>query len=240
MQPACRKRSSTVERILATSPEPEIFIAVRAGDVSINLVAQFVALPEAAQQEALAAITAHDEPAKEIMRAAVKKAHVANNSGNNEWYTPGRFIELVRGFFGEIDVDPASSEIANRTVRAKTIFTAVEDGRRQRWYGRVWLNPPYAQPLMNDFAEAVASKYQTGEIDEACILVNNATETQWCQRLIGCASAVCFPKSRIKFLDPEGNATGAPLQGQAIIYMGRNVAGFKEAFAAEGRVLIHG
>ena len=93
---------STVERILATVPEPEILSAVRAGDVSINLVAQLVALPEAAQQEALSAITAQHEPAKEVMREAVKKPHVGNSTGNNEWYTPEKCVEMARTVMGWI------------------------------------------------------------------------------------------------------------------------------------------
>ena len=228
-----------VEAIKAANPEPEILEAVRTGEVSINLAAQFVALPEEAQQEAIAAIAEHHEPAKEVMREAVKKAHVANNSGNNEWYTPPKFIELARQVMGGIDLDPATSEVANRVVQAPKIFTADDDGRAQQWNGRVWMNPPYAQPLMGDFAEAVASKYESGEIDQACILVNNGTETQWFQRMLGAADAVCFPKTRIKFLDPDGNPSGAPLQGQAILYMGGNVKAFSNLFAEEGVVLTH-
>lgn len=101
------------------------------------------------------------------------------------------------------------------------------------------MNPPYAQPLMGDFAEAVASKFESGEIEQACILVNNATETQWFQRMLSTAGAVCFPKSRIKFIDPEGRPSGAPLQGQAIIYMGGNIDAFTEHFCSEGVVLCH-
>lgn len=101
------------------------------------------------------------------------------------------------------------------------------------------MNPPYAQPLMSDFAEAVTSKYQAGEIKQACILVNNATETQWFQRMLEAASAVCLPKSRIKFVDPQGNPSGAPLQGQAIIYMGDRVKSFAAAFSDEGAVLMN-
>lgn len=219
---------------------PEVKEWAAAGEVSINLAAQFVALPEEMQQEAIAAIAEHHEPAKEVMREAVKKAHVANNSGNNEWYTPAKHIELARTVMGGIDTDPATSEVANRTVKAAQIFTAEDDGRTQVWSGRVWMNPPYAQPLMGDFAEAVSSKFESGEIEQACILVNNATETQWFQRMLSAASAVCFPKSRIKFMDPEGNASGAPLQGQAIVYMGGNVEAFQDAFKAEGKVLING
>ena len=164
------------------------------------------------------------------------RAHVANNSGNNEWYTPAKYIDLAREVMGGIDCDPATSEIANQTVKAKTIFTAENDGLAQTWRGRVWMNPPYAQPLMSDFAEAVSAKFESGEIEQACILVNNATETQWFQRMVSVANAVCFPKSRIKFLDPQGKP-GAPLQGQAIIYMGDNIELFVAAFKLEGAVL---
>ena len=167
------------------------------------------------------------------------KVHVGKNSGDNEWYTPAKHIELAREVMGGIDCDPATSEVANQTVKAETIFTAENDGRAQTWTGRVWLNPPYAQPLMGDFAEAVSAKFESGEIEQACILVNNATETQWFQRMLVSASAVCFPKSRIKFLDPQGNP-GAPLQGQAIVYMGDSVEAFQAAFKQEGAVLING
>lgn len=214
---------------------PEVKEWAAAGDVSINLAAQFAALPVQVQQQAIAAISEQEEPAKEVMREAVR-AHVANNSGNNEWYTPARHIEIARQVMGGIDCDPATSEIANQTVKAETFFTAADDGLAQTWRGRVWMNPPYAQPLINDFAEAVSAKFESGEIDQACILVNNATETQWFQRMLSVASAVCFPKSRIKFIDPSGKPS-APLQGQAIIYMGDNVKAFRAAFKPEGAVL---
>lgn len=217
---------------------PEVVHAVEAGEVSINLATQFQALPDEVKHEALESI-AQQEPAKEVMREAVKKAHVAHNSGDNEWYTPAKHIELARAVMGGIDTDPASSEIANRTVKAEKIFTAEDDGRVQEWTGRVWMNPPYAQPLMGDFAEAVSAKFESGEIEQACILVNNATETQWFQRMLSTADAVCFPKSRIKFIDHEGKPSGAPLQGQAIIYMGGNIDAFTEHFCSEGVVLCH-
>lgn len=220
---------------------PELVQAVERGEVSVSLAAAFVALDDdEIKNEAISTLANAPESAREAIREAVKKAHVANNSGNNEWYTPARYIELARQVMGGIDTDPASSEVANRTVQAARIFTQDDDGRTQVWTGRVWMNPPYAQPLIADFAEAVASKYETGEIEQACVLVNNGTETQWFQRMLSAASAVCFPKSRIKFIDPEGNPSGAPLQGQAVIYLGGNPQAFLEAFKAEGEVLIHG
>jgi len=228
-----------IERIEEVA-QPEVKALAAAGDVSINLASQFVELPQEVQQEAIAAIAEHHEPAKEVMREAVKKAHVANNSGNNEWYTPADYIALAREVMGGIDTDPATSEIANRTVQAAQIFTAEDNGLTKQWSGRVWCNPPYAQPLIAEFAEAIASKFEAGEIEQACVLVNNGTETGWFQRMLQAASAVCFPRSRIRFVDPEGNPSGAPLQGQAVLYLGNEPETFASVFSEKGAVLFSG
>lgn len=162
--------------------------------------------------------------------------HVSNNSGNNEWYTPNPFIEAANAVMGGIDTDPASSEIANKIIKANRFFTAEENGLQQKWEGRVFMNPPYAQPLIAQFCEALVSKFEEGEIHEAIVLVNNATETAWCQRLLERAEAVCFIKGRVRFLDVAGNP-GAPLQGQCILYFGNHIHAFKTSFGVFGIIL---
>jgi ParB family chromosome partitioning protein len=163
------------------------------------------------------------------------KAHVSHNSGQNEWYTPPEFIESARNVFsGKIDCDPASCEIANATVQALVYYTKEDDGLSQKWRGNVWMNPPYAQPLISQFSDAVADKYLAKEIKSAIVLVNNATETAWFQRMVESSTAICFPKARIKFMDPQGNRTGAPLQGQAILYMGSKANKFVLEFCKYG------
>lgn len=165
------------------------------------------------------------------------KPHVANNSGNNEWYTPPDYIAAAREVMGSIDLDPASSVIANKTVQAKQFFTADDDGLQQEWRGNIWMNPPYAAELIGKFASKLCLHFFDGDVSEAIVLVNNATETRWFQEMAEAASAICFPKSRVRFLDPAGNPSGAPLQGQAVIYMGPNVDSFKDAFSSFGFVL---
>ena len=165
-------------------------------------------------------------------------AHVSNNSGENEWYTPSIYVEAARDVLGGFDLDPASSEVANRTVRADRIFTAQDDGLAQEWpVGAIWCNPPYSQPLMGQFATRLAQAARDGS--QVIVLVNNATETAWFQIIAAECSAICFPKTRIRFLDPDGNP-GAPLQGQAIIYSGSDVASFTEVFGQFGLVVRRG
>ena len=167
----------------------------------------------------------------------VDKPHVSNNSGNNEWYTPPEYIAAARQVMGGIDLDPASSATANAIVQAETFYTENEDGLAWDWQGRLWLNPPYDQPLITQFCEKLVDEVQLGMISQACVLVNNATDTRWGQLLVSNAAAVCFVKGRVRFLDMDGNPSGAPLQGQMVAYFGKNVSDFANAFDAFGVVL---
>ena len=166
--------------------------------------------------------------------AAAGENHIATNSGENEWYTPPEFIESARRAMGGIDVDPATSEAANESIGAATFYTISDNGLKQKWFGRVWMNPPYGQPLIAEFCAAVVRKKAACEIEQACVLVNNATETVWFQTLLSQSSALCFPCRRIKFLDEDSNPVNSPLQGQAIIYMGSRAAEFCVEFSAHG------
>ena len=161
------------------------------------------------------------------------KPHVSFNSGNNEWYTPLEYAAAAACVMGGIDLDPASSEIANETVGAAVYFTAEDDGLVQDWRGRVWMNPPYASELIGDFCDKLVRHYQEGAVTEAVVLVNNATETGWFNALISVASAVVFPKGRVKFNMPGGEA-GAPLQGQVVVYLGDKPDTFLDEFSQFG------
>jgi phage N-6-adenine-methyltransferase len=184
-------------------------------------------------------VTACTEKGVEVTQAGLLKiangSHVSLNSGENEWYTPPEYIEAARAAMGGIDLDPASCETAQANVKARRFYTIDDNGLEKKWAGNVWLNPPYSKDLIGLFAEKVVSESE--RFLQAVVLVNNATDTAWFHRLVSVASAVCFFRGRIRFLDKTGKPANTPVQGQAAIYIGPNVDSFRRAFGGFGFVV---
>jgi ParB family chromosome partitioning protein len=137
---------------------------------------------------------------------------------------------------GAINLDPASSARAQETIRADAFFGRDEDGLRQPWSGRVWLNPPYSQPEIRLFAEKAVAEVISGRVTECIVLTHNYTDTAWFHTLGSAASAICFPRGRIGFLSPDGRRA-APTQGQAFFYFGSQADRFADVFSQHGLIV---
>jgi phage N-6-adenine-methyltransferase len=164
------------------------------------------------------------------------QAAMASNSGNNEWYTPSEWIERARQAMRSIDVDPASNATAQNTVQASEWYDQERDGLKQEWHGNVWLNPPYARGLIEAFVERLLEQYQSGNTQQAIVLVDNRTDTRWFQQLCSVASAVAFTKGRVNFYN-ETVESSSPANGSAFVYLGRNFQAFRQAFESHCLVL---
>jgi ParB family chromosome partitioning protein len=168
--------------------------------------------------------------------ANASKPHVSQNTGDYEWYSPPDVVQAARDVLGAIDLDPASCDVANTVVQASTFYTIEQNGLEQPWRGRVYMNPPYRHPEIQQFSEKFAQHAQAGDI-QGIVLVNNATDTEWFRRLAAAADAFCWLLDRCRYWKPD-RETSTALQGQVVIYTGPDRAAFCRRFGAIGLVLL--
>jgi phage N-6-adenine-methyltransferase len=155
--------------------------------------------------------------------------------GDDEWYTPVRYIEAARAAMGAIDLDPATSEFAQTRVRAERFYTIQDNGLQQEWRGRVRLNPPFSAPLNSHFVDKMVEEYSARRVTAAIMLVNNYTENTWFHVAERPCAAICFTRGRIAFEKPDG-AEPNNIRGQAFFYYGTDVATFRSVFQQHGFV----
>jgi phage N-6-adenine-methyltransferase len=173
---------------------------------------------------------------KALMEKGSSDQKGASGTGENEYFTPIEHIKRARAVLGEIDLDPATHPEAQEQIRAKTFFTKRDNGLDKQWHGRVWLNPPYAQPLISQFVQKLVDEYQAGRVTAAILLTHNYTDTAWFQEAAGCASALCFTRGRVRFYEPNGTIA-APTQGQAFFYFGSDIDSFAKCFRSVGFIV---
>lgn len=213
---------------------PELIAAVDAGEASISAAALVATLPKEEQAEiASMGGKAVADAAREIREG--KHVRGTFGTGENEWYTPEQHIEFARQVLGTIDLDPASSHVANQTVKAERFFSQETNGLEKEWAGNVWLNPPYAQPAIAQFADKMVAEWQSGRVAAAIVLTHNYTDTAWFQTLARAAAAICFTRGRVRFVSPAGELA-APTQGQAFFYFGPETDIFADVFGQIGFV----
>lgn len=168
-----------------------------------------------------------------------KPALVHHSSESVEWYTPEEYIRAARAVMGDIDLDPASCEQANRTVKARRYYTKDDDGLKQEWFGRVFVNPPYGWTEDSESSQAVWSarliaEWEAGNILEGILLVNASTAQKWFAPLW--RFPICFTDHRIRFERP-GAEKNQPPHGSVFVYFGHDVQKFTRVFSQFGAVV---
>jgi hypothetical protein len=137
---------------------------------------------------------------------------------------------------GGLDLDPASSDAAQRVVRAARYFTAETDDLAQPWRARrLWMNPPYSSPLIGRFVDKLLDERRTGRVTQAVVLVDNRTDTRWFHALARRAAALCLTFGRIRFRRPDGTGD-SPTNGSCFFYLGDDPDRFAVVFGEIGLV----
>lgn len=156
------------------------------------------------------------------------------------WFTPSLYTELAKEVMGDIDLDPFSSDEANKHVVAKRYFTINDNAFEQEWFqdqGRVFMNPPYTRKIIDAAAEMFLEQLMLEKVTQGIVLVNNATETRWFQSLLQQCNAMCLPDRRIAFENVDGKHVSGNTRGQVFMYFGHRVTKFKEVFSKIGFII---
>ncbi len=137
----------------------------------------------------------------------------------NEWYTP-RFILDAIGL--RFDLDPCSpGKHIVPWIPTEKHYTKRISGLKRKWFGIVWLNPPYDQLAI---WLAKMDKHRDG-----IAFVFARTETKWFHAFVTNADMLCFFRKRIgcisskdATLHAKGEETGysTVASGQMLIAWG--------------------
>ena len=159
-----------------------------------------------------------------------------------EWITPPEIINSIKEVLGYIDLDPASSVIANKIINANKIFTEEDDSLTKEWKcDTCFMNPPYGKigtkSQAGIFAEYFINQYIIGNINkEGIILVHSRFGYTWFNDLIYKLTS-CTLKDRIRFINPNTMKQGDMAKtSQTLFYIGENNQKFIEVFKDKGLI----
>jgi len=148
------------------------------------------------------------------------------------WDTPPHLIHRVLALWGEIDLDPCSSDTS--LVPATVKLGKRENGLSANWsrYGkRVYVNPPYDQKTL-DLTASLCHDEARFYGCQIILLCPVKSDQEWFQRSLFHADAVCFIRGRVKY-GADDKKHGA-FFSSCLFYWGEEAGRFVEVFASLG------
>jgi phage N-6-adenine-methyltransferase len=126
-----------------------------------------------------------------------------------EWYTPPERFAEWNAKYGPFDLDPCATP---ENAKCPHYFTREQDGLAQRWFGRVWLNPPFGR--LDLWLQKAWESVASGDAALVVALVPSRTGTRWWHRW-AYRGEFHFLEGRLKF---GGAATPAKFDSALLIY----------------------
>jgi phage N-6-adenine-methyltransferase len=130
------------------------------------------------------------------------------SSASDNWATPQDFFDKVNSELGPFDIDVCASA---ENAKCGVYFTERDDGLRQRWSGKVWMNPPYGRTIGHWMKKAYESS--RGGATVVC-LVPARTDTAWWHDYAA-KGDVRFIRGRLKF---GGHKNSAPFPSALVVF----------------------
>lgn len=184
-----------------------------------------------------------------------------------DFVSPVNVIATTAAFFGgEIDLDPASSENANKLVGANRFFTPQNQGLKQLWKAKnVYLYPPrdvlfsneqppeyrlyvrkrrFVKSAQRIWMEEMLRKYRHSEFDEGILFLTSAEVALLATQKVDLDFPVCILKEhpKLQYDNPEfttvntNKCFGFIYYFPSLLNTEERVGEFIEAYSPLGRV----
>ena len=138
---------------------------------------------------------------------------------SDDYYTPQTVFDVLQTQF---DLDPAHPPFKTN-VPCNKYYTIDDDGLSKKWFGNVWLNPPFSKPKpwvikFIEHANGIALLPQS--------------KAQWFYDLWQTDVAITTFNAKLKFADPRGGR-GSIMMPTCLVAIGKQNI---EAIARIGKV----
>lgn len=130
------------------------------------------------------------------------------SSATDLWETPADFFERTAREFGGFDLDVCATKDNAKCAR---FFSPEEDGLKQEWSGKVWMNPPYGKGIERWLRKAYDSAANGALV--VC-LVPARTDARWWQTYAS-KGEIRFIAGRLKF---GGSKNSAPFPSALVVF----------------------
>lgn len=121
------------------------------------------------------------------------------SSASDNWSTPQSLFDRVTKEIGPFYLDVCASP---ENAKCSRFFSEQEDGLKQVWSGRCWMNPPYGRKIVSWVRKAYESSLSGAEV--VCLLPAR-TETAWWHDYV-MRGRIEFLRGRLKFSGHKHNA----------------------------------
>ena len=112
---------------------------------------------------------------------------------------------------GNFDLDPCTLEDRPWDTAKAHFFLPKFDGLKERWFGRVWMNPPYGR-------EVVEWMKLMAEHNDGICLTFARTDVKWFHKYVfGVATGILFLKGRLSFYNKDGIAPNSNAGGPSCL-----------------------
>lgn len=168
-----------------------------------------------------------------IQEPEEKKKNVTNFNSNisntDEWWTPPEIIKSL----GEFDLDPCAPHPSKRLWEtAKESYYREINGLAQRWFGRVWCNPPYGQEVWTWIV-------RLADHGNGIALIFARTETKgFHSEIFNKANGIFFFKGRIQFYNNKGEKRENANAASCLCAYGKNNIEAIEKSGLQGKLIV--